>query len=222
MNPRDKYLEALATGSHTHIIGADECGYGAWAGPLMVCAAVVPKGWKMSGLNDSKKLKTVAKREDVFYDLGQQPLIRFATAQAEVPEINEFGLGAALKRCYLEAIGTLRKTFPEALVVIDGEVQVSGLEYLHFPRADEEVPAVMAASVFGKVTRDRQMVKLASVYPGYGVGDHFGYGTEQHEAALKKKGMSPIHRHYTPMDRILSGKRGRKGPVGFEDDVEFE
>lgn len=222
MDPRDKFLQALKSSAFTHVIGADEVGFGAYAGPVLVCACVAPVGWTMSILNDSKSLTKASKREDAAYWIQKEKGVQFATTQAEVEEIDASGLGVALKRCYLDAIRKLLVDFPDALVVIDGEVRVPELSNHHFPRADGEVPTVMAASIVGKVTRDRQMVKLAASYPGYGLGDHMGYGTPAHEAALKAKGMSPIHRKYTPMERILTGKRGRKAPVVFEEDVDFE
>ncbi len=212
------YVKKLETGSYSHVIGADECGYGCWAGSLYVCAAAVTPGWHHSKLDDSKKLNA-AKREEAFYWLKANPAIRFEIATATVEEINRDGLGVALKRCYRDVLTKLQGEFPEALVVIDGEVQVPDLEYLHFPKADGLVPAVMAASIYGKVLRDRYMVELAAKYPGYGLGDHMGYGTPAHEKALKEKGMTPEHRNYTPMTRILTGKRGKK-VVEFDDNVE--
>ncbi len=220
MDPREQYDAALKSGQHTYIIGADECGYGAWAGPLFVCACAARTDWLPTrGLNDSKKL-TPAKREDLFYRLKSTGL-RFEVATAEVAEIDRDGLGKALKRCFLDVLGKLTKEFPDALVIVDGEVQLTGLSYLHFPRADGIVPAVMAASVYGKVRHDAEMIRLGREFPGYGLGDHNGYGSEQHEEALRKKGMSPAHRKYTPMERIMTGKRGQK-VVDFDDDVEFE
>lgn len=220
MSSSDEYNRRIASGAYKFVLGADEMGYGSWAGPLYVCAAVVPVDWRMRGINDSKKL-TLEKREELFYWLRTNAKLKFEVATADVAEIDENGLGAALKRCYLESIGKLQKLFPDALVVVDGEVQLKELKYIHFPRADGAVPAVMAASVYGKVLRDRVMADLGKKYPGYGLGDHAGYGTEEHEAALRKKGMSEVHRKYTPMDRIREGKRGKNKPVAFDDDVEL-
>lgn len=218
---REEYDRRLASGAYKFTLGADESGFGSWAGPLFVCACAAPVDWKPPrALNDSKKL-TSEKREEVFYFLKIDQSLRFEVATADVDEIDRDGLGKALRRCFTEAISKLLPFTPEALVVVDGEVQLTGLNYLHFPRADGQVPAVMAASVYGKVLHDRAMVKLAQQYPGYGLGDHMGYGTKQHENALRIKGKSPVHRKYTPMERILTGKRGRK-IVDFDDDVDFE
>lgn len=202
------------------MIGADECGAGAWAGPLYVCGCAAPVTWATPPkLNDSKKLDA-AKREEVFYYLKANLNLRFEVATADVEEIDRDGLSKALKRCFEDVLKKLLAAVPGALVVVDGEVQLTGLRYLHFPRADGEVPAVMAASIYGKVLHDRAMVKLGQQYPGYGLGDHMGYGTNKHEDALRVKGKSPAHRKYTPMERILTGKRGQK-VVDFDDDVEF-
>lgn len=179
-------------------------------------------GWTLSKVNDSKKL-TPAKREEAFYFLKLSKVLRFEVATATVKEIDDEGLGVALKRCYFEALSKLLEEFPAALIVVDGEVRVPGIEHLCFPQADGLVPAVSAASIYGKVLRDRLMVSLAPDYPGYGLGDHMGYGTAGHEKALKEKGMTPLHRNYTPMERILTGKRESRRTkfTGFDDDVEW-
>lgn len=216
----EAYRAAVAASGSDYVIGADECGFGSWAGPLYVCAAAVPVGWSFKGIDDSKKLKTAAKREEMFYWLRSNPKLKFEIATADVEEIDRDGLGKALKRCYLEVLAKFRLMYPAAHVVVDGEVQLEGVRYQHFPRADGHIQAVSAASIYGKVLHDRQMVQLASKYPGYGFGDHMGYGSAAHEDALRMKGMSPIHRKYTPMERIMTGKRGNK-IVDFDDDVEI-
>jgi ribonuclease HII len=187
-----EYLEAVQSGKYTFTVGADECGFGSWAGPLYVCAVAVPINWKpIAGLNDSKKLRP-AKREELYYFLRDR--ISHVCTQAEASEIDRDGVGTALRRCFTESVNTLLTKFPNALVVLDGEVQLPNIDHLHFPKADGLVPAVMAASVIGKVTHDRQMIALAAKYPGYGFGKHAGYGTKDHLAAIKAKGLTPEHR----------------------------
>lgn len=210
---KQEFLEALATGPETHVIGADEVGYGSWAGALMVCAVAVPKGWHHYGLNDSKKLKE-AKREELFFHLQRLPHV---IARADVHEIDEKGLGECLHRCFVTALTEMKVRAPNALVVVDGEVDLPGITHYRFPRADGDVPAVMAASVLAKVTRDREMAKLAALYPGYGLGDHKGYGTPEHERQIKSKGcISPIHRECTPVGRILGEQKSNSYKIELE------
>lgn len=197
----EAYRGALASGRYTHVLGADEVGLGAWAGPLCVCAAVVPIDWSVPvGLNDSKKVRP-RKREELFQ--LHQDRVPHSYAMAQADEIDRDGVISALKRCYREALTTILAKFPNALVVLDGEVKVPEIEHLNFPRADGQVPAVMIASVFAKVTRDRYMVTLAKKYPGYGLGGHSGYGVPEHQAALAKLGPTPIHRRsYLPGQKL--------------------
>jgi ribonuclease HII len=186
------YLDALQSEKYSHIVGADECGFGSWAGPLVVCAVAVPISWKpIAGLNDSKKLRP-AKREELYYFLRDR--IAHVCTQAEASEIDRDGVGYALRRCFTDSVKAMLDRFPKALVVLDGEVRLPGIDHLHFPKADGLVPAVMAASVIGKVTHDHQMAALAAKYPGYGFGKHAGYGTPEHKAAIAAKGLTPEHR----------------------------
>lgn len=202
----------------TLLIGADEVGYGAIAGPVTVCAVVVTKGWDLPGLTDSKKL-TPTGREGLTYHLTRLP---HAIISAEVEEIDRDGLGRALQRCFEDAIHRVLVKAPNAIVVLDGEVKLPGVKHFNFPRADALVPAVSAASVLAKTHRDRVMVELAAKYPGYGLGDHKGYGSEDHEKRIRAKGkLCPAHRAYTPLERILTGKRGGK-VILFDEDVERE
>jgi ribonuclease HII len=184
-----------------HILGADECGFGSWAGPCLVCAVVVPQDWRPpQGLNDSKKLRP-NKREDLFETLRGKVPYSFEMAHSD--EIDRDGIMVALHRCFQTCIDKLLVKFPDALVVLDGEVKLPGKEYLHFPKADGIVPAVMAASVIGKVIHDRYMVELGEKYPGYKFGVNAGYGTKDHQEALERKGPCPVHRmSYLPLKKF--------------------
>lgn len=201
MSSFEEYTEEVRSGRWTHIVGADETGYGAWAGPLCVCAAAVPLDWPIPvGLNDSKKVRP--KRREELFDLYRDR-VPYSATMAPASEIDSDGVISALKRCYRESLTALLERFPKALVVLDGEVKIPEIEHLNFPRADGQVPAVMVASVFAKVIRDRYMVKLAKSYPGYGLGGHSGYGVPEHQAALAKLGPSPIHRmSYLPGEKL--------------------
>jgi len=173
-------------------VGADEVGYGSWAGPVLVCAAVVPIDWvPPKGLNDSKKVRPT-KREELFE--FHRDRVPYTCTMAPSSEIDRDGIISVLKRCYREALQTAIAKFPRALVVLDGEVRIPEVEHLNFPRADGLVPAVMVASVFAKVVRDRYMVEMAKRHPGYGFASHSGYGTPEHHAAIVKLGLCEIHR----------------------------
>ena len=187
--------------SHAFIIGADECGYGSWAGPLVVCAVAVPVNWTPpNGLNDSKKLRK-AKHEELFYILKTS--VTYLAEMAHSDEIDRDGVIPALKRCYRTVVQGLRERYPDSFIILDGEVSIPEVPHISFPRADGEVPAVMAASVIGKYLHDRYMLTMAEKYQGYGFADSCGYGTPQHVQALRKLGPCPIHRRsYLPIAKI--------------------
>lgn len=206
----------------THVLGADECGYGSWAGPLVVCAAVVPSVWTPPrGLNDSKKLGK-KKHEELFYLL--RDVVPYMAEMAQPAEIDRDGVTSALKRCYRTVVLGLREKYPTSLIILDGEVVIPEVEHLSFPKADGLVPAVMAASVIGKFIHDQYMRKLAEKYPGYGFGENVGYGTPQHQAAIGKLGMCPAHRRsYVPTGKLKSAVEiAQASDEGMSVDVEDE
>jgi len=187
---REAYEERK--GAFAFILGADEVGRGAWAGPLLVCAAAVPRHWQPpKGLDDSKNLKP-AQIEDLYHLL--KPTVPYNLAWISSKQLDRDGMGPSLNSAFRSCVTELLERVHGALVVLDGDVKIPGVTHLNFPKADGIVPAVMAASVIAKFTRDTIMVKIGEKFPGYGLGDHAGYGTKQHKAALEKKGPCPEHR----------------------------
>jgi ribonuclease HII len=168
-----------------HLCGIDEAGRGPLAGPLTIAGVILNQ--PIEGLNDSKKL-TEKKREALFEIIIQNAtyhIARFSAAQ-----IDELGLSACLAaglREIMEALG-------EADYLYDGNSKfgVSGLRTM--VKADATIPEVSAASILAKVTRDREMVELASLYPQYGFEAHKGYGSAPHIEAIRLYGHCEIHR----------------------------
>lgn len=195
----------LASGK-THIIGADECGWGSLAGPLVVCAAVTRVDWvPPRKLNDSKQVSK-ARHEELFYLL--RGILPHTIEMASAKEIDTNGAAQSLKRCFSAVVERMAAQYPNALIIIDGMVRISSVEHINFPEADGIVPAVMAASVLGKYTHDTYMKELAVKYPGYGFGGtHAGYGSKEHKAAIEKLGPCPEHRrsYLTSEDKVKQG-----------------
>lgn len=186
---------------HAYVIGADECGWGAWAGPLVVCAVAVPSNWSPpTKLTDSKALRKT-QHEELYY-LLRDIVSGWVIEKAQADEIDRDGAGVALKRCFRSVVQQMKEKFPNSLIILDGEVKLADFEHLNFPEADGLVPAVSAASVLGKYLHDEEMRKLAETYPGYDFAGNCGYHAPKHVAGIAKKGLSPIHRRsYVPTEK---------------------
>ena len=200
--PRDHLAEYESLRhSKAFVLGADECGLGSWAGPLVVCAAVVKHDWRPPrDLNDSKQVRA-RRREELFEWMKSR--VPYAISMAHSDEIDRHGIMLSLRRCYREVVQSILAQYPDSLIVLDGEVKLPGVDHLNFPKADGIVPAVMAASIIGKVLHDRYMWQMAEKYPGYGFHKHVGYGTKEHRDAIKRLGTTPIHRiTYIKLDKL--------------------
>ena len=189
------------------VIGVDEAGYGCSAGPLVVAAfAAVSADWKLEGLTDSKKISE-KKREKLYdqlttaYGSSKRFVVLFVSAE----EINKHGLGKCHHRAMAQAAQMLIDThgIPDR-VIFDGSTSyLSGGEGI--PKADLTVPAVSAASILAKVSRDRFVREhMHPKYPQYGFDVHVGYWTQDHKAAVVKNGICPEHRRsYKNIQELL-------------------
>lgn len=193
------------------VVGSDEVGYGAWAGPLLVCAVAVPRGFAEPGIGDSKKLSE-KQREQAFDRFTRSTPVKHHMVWVHSQDIDQEGVWKALLRAHRVALETvIAMVEGSTLRVIDGfpngteAIGVPGA--IGLPKGDQLVPAVSLASILAKVTRDRHMVTLAGQYPGYGFGAHKGYGTPDHQRALKEKGPCEIHRKsYAPIKSALTSE----------------
>ncbi|MDR1032389.1 MAG: ribonuclease HII, partial [Candidatus Nomurabacteria bacterium] len=175
------------------ILGVDEVGRGAWAGPLVVGAVVL--AGPVDGLADSKLL-TKKRREElnkVILSSGAAVGLGWVPAS----EIDEIGLGAALRLATRRAVEQIEAPYHE--IIIDGTVNfladtAKGKYVTTLKKADQLIAAVSAASIVAKVARDAYMVELDSQHSGYGFANHVGYGTAAHRAALAKLGPCAEHR----------------------------
>lgn len=203
-----KWWERVGIEKPTCVIGVDEVGLGAWAGPLGVAAVVTTGDWDLAGLNDSKQLE-FWQREQIYPELKKLPHSAFYAHQRE---IDQYGVGEALRESLDLVVCDLFAHFPHARIVVDGVSnnvdRTASILHRHdvifLPKADTLVPAVMAASVIAKVERDRFMKEQAKRFPRYGFERHVGYGTAQHREALQKYGPCSLHREsYRPIRELL-------------------
>ena len=181
----------LWTSEATVVVGVDEVGRGAWAGPLSVGAAVVPKDRRLYKVRDSKML-TEDEREVLFERVADWVSV-WAVGHASPRECDELGMSAAQKLAARRAIDGLGLV-PDH-VLIDGNWDfVGGGNTRRIVRGDATCLSISAASILAKVTRDRIMRDLAASYPGYNFRGNKGYPGPRHKAALAAMGPTTIHR----------------------------
>lgn len=173
------------------VCGVDEAGRGPLAGPVCAAAVILPRGFEIPGLNDSKKLSE-KKREELF-DVIKENAISYGIAFAEVAEIEEHNILAATFIAMNRAIAQLEPK-PD-IALIDGN-RTHGIEMYSrsVVKGDSKCADIAAASILAKVTRDRYMMEMAEKYPQYHFDKHKGYGTKLHYEALREFGPSEIHR----------------------------
>lgn len=202
---RQRVAEVIARAQPTHIIGVDEVGYGACAGPLVIGAVCVPVDWKApEGLTDSKMItddRVIARLSNVFgveVEKSKDGHVFWSLYWSHNDEIDRNGLGRTRAASIREAVENLSSRCKNVLggkplVFVDGNLNID--DAVSIPKADFLVPAVSMAAVMAKHARDIYMSKeMETAYPGYGFKNHVGYDVPEHRAALQKLGPCAIHR----------------------------
>ena len=186
------------------VAGVDEVGRGPLCGAVVTAAVILDPNRPITGLNDSKKL-TEARRERLYDEICEKAL-SWCIARAEVEEIDELNILHATMLAMQRAVEGLSIT--PKLAMIDG----NRCPQLSMPaeavvKGDSKVPAIAAASILAKVSRDREMAAFEVQYPGYGIGGHKGYPTPVHLEALDRLGPTPIHRRsFGPVRRAYEAR----------------
>lgn len=184
------------------VCGVDEAGRGPWAGPVSAAAVILNPDDIPVGLNDSKAL-TAARREALEIEIKARA-VAWGVAFASVEEIDDLNI--------LRATGLAMHRAVEALAVTPVTALVDGNYSFKLPCAVRPVVggdglslSIAAASILAKTARDRRMVELDTVYPGYGFAGHKGYGAPVHQAALRTLGPCLAHRHsWAPIRALLA------------------
>lgn len=190
-------------------IGADECGYGSLAGPLIVCGVKAPRNWTLEGLNDSKKL-SAKKRElmrDKLKELISKKEIEWYLAERSNMHIDKHGVAFSLKEAYVEVFTNLYSD--DCLIISDGILKfdnpaVANYDMISLIKADTQIPTVMAASILGKTFHDEHMKLAHRMNPNYDWGSNMGYRSKKHLEGLNKFGPSLLHRFsYAPIKNMV-------------------
>ncbi|MBF1046689.1 MAG: ribonuclease HII [Porphyromonadaceae bacterium] len=172
--------------------GCDEAGRGCLAGPVVAAAVILPERFAHPLLNDSKQL-TESQRE-LLRPIIEAEALSWGIGVCSPEEIDQLNILQASITAMHRAIDQLVLS-PE-LLLIDGNRfrPYPGIPHKCIVKGDATYRSIAAASILAKTERDRLMLELAQLYPGYGFAEHKGYPTPQHRAALAELGPSPVHR----------------------------
>jgi len=185
-----------------HIAGVDEAGRGPLAGPVTVAAVILDPTHPIAGLNDSKQLSE--RKREALYPLILERALAWRIEFVEADEIDRLNILQATLTGMQRALEGLAITPQHAL--IDGNRIPNRLPCpaTAIIGGDASEPAISAASILAKVSRDRRMLELHAHYPHYGFDRHKGYPSAAHRAALLAHGPCPEHRRsYAPVRKLL-------------------
>ena len=203
-------VERAAWDAGRRVVGVDEVGRGAWAGPVTVGAVVLDPAALPVGVRDSKTLSPAARTAA---DAAVRAAARVALGRADAAEVDAVGLAAALRLAVRRAVaavldGSGAPTDP--VVLIDGPQDLLGrddLETVTLVRGDAASIGVAAASVVAKVARDAEMIAADPAHPAYGFERNKGYPSPEHVAALAAHGPCALHRRsWAPLRALAQGQ----------------
>ena len=189
-----KHIETtLITSGIKVIAGVDEAGRGPCAGPLVVASVILkdPFAPELAQVRDSKELSEKLREE--LFDVVINQAIAYSIIEISVEEIDSFGLHKSNLEGMRRAVNSLA-VVPEYVLTDGYAIEGLAIPNLAVWKGDQVATSISAASILAKVYRDREMVKLDSKYPGYGLAKHKGYITAAHTKALGELGVTEIHR----------------------------
>ena len=189
-----KHIEStLITSGIKVIAGVDEAGRGPCAGPLVVASVILkdPFAPELAQVRDSKELSEKLREE--LFDVVIDQAIAYSIIEISVEEIDSFGLHKSNLEGMRRAVNSLA-VVPEYVLTDGYAIEGLAIPNLAVWKGDQVAISISAASILAKVYRDREMVKLDSKYPGYGLAKHKGYITTAHTKALWELGVTDIHR----------------------------
>lgn len=189
---------------YNYIACIDEVGRGCLAGSVVTCAIIMPRNLLIEGVNDSKKL-TPKKRDKLFDEIVQKS-IAIGIGEIDCKTIDEINIKNATKMAMLQAVANLKSKEGQAILpdylLIDAEKLNTDIPQSNIIKGDANCHGIAAASIIAKVTRDRMMMELDTIYPEYNFKSNKGYGTKDHIDALLKYGPTDIHR-FSFLKKIL-------------------
>ncbi len=182
------------------IAGVDEVGRGPLAGPVCAAAVILPVGLEIEGVNDSKKL--TEKKRELLYDVIAEKAVAWSVSFIDPEVIDEINIRQATHLAMERAVCELVKQ-PDFLLVDGNDKIPFPVPSAYIVKGDAKSLSIAAASIMAKVTRDRYMVEMSQEYPEYGFEKHKGYGTAVHMDAIRKYGLTPLHRRSFITAKVL-------------------
>jgi len=189
------------------MVGIDEAGRGAWAGPVVAAAVILPAPQdgllaRLSAVRDSKLL-SAAQREHC-YEAICDVAVALGVGSVDATGIDRLGIVPATKAAMLQAVTSLGVD-PDFYLIDAVRLPVTAPQR-NLLKGDRICLSIAAASIIAKVTRDRWMTAYDADWPSYGLARHKGYGTPEHRRALHALGPTPLHRYsYEPVRRVAEG-----------------
>ncbi|MCQ4725827.1 ribonuclease HII [Anaerotignum faecicola] len=174
-----------------YVAGIDEVGRGPLAGPVVTCAVILKKGARIEGVNDSKKLSK-AKREEL-YEVIVKEALDYSIGVVSPAEIDEINILQATYKAMKISVDGL-KIKPDFLLADAVTIPEISVKQKGIIKGDAKSISIAASSIVAKVTRDRMMEEYSVLYPEYDFENNVGYGSARHLEAIKKYGITPIHR----------------------------
>ena len=197
-----EYENKLYADNIKYIGGVDEVGRGPLIGPVVAACVVLPKGFILEGLTDSKKLSE--KKRDIFYDYIIENSVAYGIGIIEPEIIDKVNIYEASKLAMYEAIKQVREKINLEHVLIDAMPLDLDIPSTSIIKGDAKSISIAAASVIAKVTRDKMMYDLDKKYPEYGFAKHKGYPTKLHIQKIQEYGLIDGYRKtYGPIKKIL-------------------
>lgn len=207
-----EYEDALYEKGVTYIAGTDEAGRGPLAGPVVAAAVILKKGVTIEGVDDSKKLSD-KKRRALKKEIEEKALA-IGISVVSPQEIDLINIYRASKEAMMSAIKSL-KIKPDYILadamMLEDELMIPTESII---KGDQKSASIAAASIIAKVTRDEYMIMMDGFFPEYGFKQHMGYPTKKHIEAIKKYGITPIHRKtFEPIKSLLRGNMDAKKDI---------
>lgn len=199
------YEKELYSEGYNYIGGTDEAGRGPLYGPVVAACCVLPKGFVLEGLNDSKQLSE--KKRNMYIDYIKDNALAYGIGIVSAEEIDKINIYEASRKAMILAINEVRKKLQIDYVLTDAMPLSIDIPSLPIIKGDAKSITIAAASVIAKVTRDEMLYEIDKEYPQYGFAKHKGYPTKAHIEAINKYGLIDGYRKtYGPVKEILERK----------------